>query len=544
MALWVAVIAVGAWLRCHDLGARPLGVDETAVVRDSRQSLAEIWSKPFRAPLQFTVVKLVRLFGESEWVYRIPSALAGVAGVAVFMVLVSYTVGKHAAAAGGLLMAMNAFHVAVSREGKYYAFVVLCSTLCLLFLMRISNNKGAGSLWGFVLSCVVCLYFHGYAAAVVVCQAPLAVWWWIRPAEPDSRPVWSGAAPLLFLLLACVPFLVGALSYGALGHAEEQVWGTDSFRPIDGDYYRDLLSALGVAHARWAFTAVAFVVGGACTARRQRVLALSLVTAVGPLLVVAFAKPMGYQHRYLSPLLPLILLILSAAAGSVVLILRRTLHGVLATLLTFGLGVLLTANAVHPAQYTERGADWRELGQSLQTRLRTGDVLILPEGGVWIELLKRYFDPGEGVTVLSSKELLRQPVASDRHETRWWVIRLPPSSIPVVKEGLEGDFEIESLVPGFLVLSRSGPSTREQVCLETARVLEALIVLQTGSARISTWPRRRAAAWTTIGNLLCAGGDTLGGRDSFFRALQEDSTFSASQSALRRLARARKRDAQ
>jgi hypothetical protein len=92
------------------------------------------------------------------------------------------------------------------------------------------------------------------------------------------------------------------------------------------------------------------------------------------------------------------------------------------------------------------------------------------------------------------------------------------------------------ILPGFLLLTRHGTASRAELCAEAALVLETLATLQMEIAKVSTWPSRRAHAWTTIGHLHRAGGDIPRARESYERALSEDSTYAAARGALDRMA--------
>jgi hypothetical protein len=541
VALCVAVLVVGAWLRVYRLGVRPLGVDETAVVRDSKQGIPEIWQDSFRAPLQFTTVKLVRILGESETVYRLPSVIAGVAGIAVFMALAGRGLGPHVAPAAGALLAFNEFHIGASREAKYYAFVILCSALCAFFLLRLRQGAGSASLWGFVLSGTAGLYYHGYGAAAVVCQTPFAVWWYVVAHRRRRGVAKSLLPPLVGLMIASAPFILAIVSQRAVGRSGGQLWGTESMDLTDPRYYQELLSVLGLNVGVHLNMPVLLALGTVGLAWRSRGLALlSVVTLAGPLVVAVLVEPMGYQHRYLAFSLPFLLLVLVGLLHMLVRPLASISGGAIAAPVAVGAAVLLGVGGLSPQGLSRPTANWRTLGESLGRRLAPGDVVILPEGGVWMELLERYLGDPEGVDVLASKNLFRWPADADPHGTRWWVLRQPPSRLKAVKERLAEEFETDTTIPGFLLLSRHGTASRADICMEAGLVLEVLTALQTESANVSTWPSRRAHAWTTVGRLYNMGGDVHRARASYERALQEDSTYSAARGALERMARRRK----
>ncbi|PIY47761.1 MAG: hypothetical protein COZ05_04670, partial [Armatimonadetes bacterium CG_4_10_14_3_um_filter_59_10] len=75
--LLVCIIGVAALLRLYQLGTKSLGVDESFSVLLAERSLAQIWRGDLHPPLYHVMLHFVAMIGRSEWLVRLPSALAG-----------------------------------------------------------------------------------------------------------------------------------------------------------------------------------------------------------------------------------------------------------------------------------------------------------------------------------------------------------------------------------------------------------------------------------------------------------------------------------
>ncbi len=219
----------GLGLRVVHLTRFELFVDEAATWWFARLTaagrLAEQMSLEPTPPLYYGLVGvLMRLFGESDLVMRLPSAVFGAAAIpAVFALgreLFSARVGWLAA----LLVAVHPLHVFYSREARVYTLLMLLTALLWLALWR-ALSRDTTRAWGlFAAVLAAACYSHFFGLFLGLATVP-AILLWGRGRARRRGLAAAAAAGLAFApyLLLTLPHLSGS---GA-------AWSVETF-------YRDL----------------------------------------------------------------------------------------------------------------------------------------------------------------------------------------------------------------------------------------------------------------------------------------------------------------
>jgi 4-amino-4-deoxy-L-arabinose transferase-like glycosyltransferase len=153
-SLWlVPVLLLAAGVRILGLGNTDLWGDEAFSVVTSRGPLSQLFgllarSEPHPPLYPLVLAGWLRLFGDSELVARLPSAVAGIAGVAVAAALARAFAPARApaqatiaAVVAGLLVALNPFQVWYSQEARMYAQVSFFAGLATLALLRLWRGQ-------------------------------------------------------------------------------------------------------------------------------------------------------------------------------------------------------------------------------------------------------------------------------------------------------------------------------------------------------------------------------------------------------------------
>jgi mannosyltransferase len=208
-----AIVTLAVFLRLYQLEEESLWADEAASVRFARMDVVELWRATIdqdnTPPLYYLFLHLLLpLLGDSEVSLRLPAALAGIGAVAVVYRLGEMLFGMATGAIAALMLTVSPFHLEYSQEVRVYEPLALVSALSFLFFARIllAGERGAMTLWGYVLSTLLMLYAHHYglfgllAQGVVFLALLLSGWatlhWWWRP----FGLVAAGYAPGLALL--------------------------------------------------------------------------------------------------------------------------------------------------------------------------------------------------------------------------------------------------------------------------------------------------------------------------------------------------------
>ena len=115
--LLLLILLLASFLRLRALGHDSLWGDEICTVWLAKMSLVDLIKGNIVyeniPPLHHLIVHFwIKLFGDSEFSVRMPSALAGIAGVWMTYVLARRLTGSRVALAAAFLMAVSPVHIA------------------------------------------------------------------------------------------------------------------------------------------------------------------------------------------------------------------------------------------------------------------------------------------------------------------------------------------------------------------------------------------------------------------------------------------------
>ena len=140
----VAATTGGLVLRLYGLGARPLFGPEVYTWDFAHQTvpfifgrLSEIETNP---PFYFLLIKLVMTIGESEFLLRLPSAIAGTLAIPLVYLLGRLGGASMAGALGAGLLSLSALAIDYSRDARCYALVQDACLLAAIGLVLILNH--------------------------------------------------------------------------------------------------------------------------------------------------------------------------------------------------------------------------------------------------------------------------------------------------------------------------------------------------------------------------------------------------------------------
>ena len=213
------VILLAVVLRFYRLGADGLWIDEYFTWFNVNPPPGHGFWEQFRDNIQgpLYLAVLWPFVGDnlSEFLLRLPAALAGVAAVSLVMRLGRELGDARSGAWAGLLLAVNPFHVWYSQEARGYAFLVLFSLAATLVLVRMLR-EGATVRSGLAYGLLSALAVLSNMSALFLCVAQgIAVLVLARPWRPEQRRGWLTAFGLVALV--SMPWLLQASGYWYVG---------------------------------------------------------------------------------------------------------------------------------------------------------------------------------------------------------------------------------------------------------------------------------------------------------------------------------------
>ncbi len=383
---WVTVaaalaVASGVVLR---LWPRPaLWLDEAqsiAIAQVPLRDLPSLLKTDGAPPLYYAVLHVwMAVFGQGDWVVRLPSALTSLATIPVIAVAARRWGGRAAVLPAVVLVATNPFAIRYATETRMYALIALEVAIGLVVLHRALERPTVGRWVPVVLVVAALMYTHywsiyllGGVGLVLVVHA------WRRRRTPVGRASLQGAVAIVVGLVLWLPW-VGIFRFQA------QHTGTPwTSRPKPWDVL-EVVPALSAGSGRGGGV-VAFLLTvlvllalfGRAVDRRHTELdwrtrpparGLAAVLVLVPALAVlgGYLSGSAFVTRYLSVIFPV--LIVLTAMGLVTVGGARAQAVILILASVVSLGV---ASAEVPSERTPA----RQLAQLLEARARPGDVIV------------------------------------------------------------------------------------------------------------------------------------------------------------------------
>ena len=350
-----------------------------------------------------------RVFGTGAVALRLPSAVFGVATVAVAWGIGRELTSRRATAiAAAAFVAVNPLFVWYSQEARAYGLFVLTSALAMLCFLRARREPTPRRLAAFALTASLALLSHYFAAFLL---APMIV-----------MLLMNGGARRRATLLACgVPVLVGLallpLASAQGGHGAQWIgeWALTSRLEAIPQYYLTGYSGAPLGHGIELLVALPILAGigyglwSVLEPREERgaLIALSIATCgvLAPIVLIAFGADYLAPRNLVAAMIPVTALI------AVIVVARRAgrTGAVLAALIALA-GLAITID-VDLSPRLQRG-DWRGVAKVLRGSAATGNRIIAADRVITtVELgaapLEYYLPPlhnlAEGTTVKVSE---------------------------------------------------------------------------------------------------------------------------------------------
>lgn len=382
----LTIVAVGlltlvaALLRLPALGEQSLWYDEAATWQQVNGSFFKLVSDTLsdNYPPLYNLLTwpLVQLFGDAEWVLRLPASLLGIATVPMIYLLGARLGGRATGLIAALFLTLSGFHVWYSQEARMYSLLAFAATTYAWVLLRYLDLQTPSRRNWLIASGAILLFTHPYGPLTWLCLGFGALLAPPRPAAgADARKLIKYhliSAAIFFpwgvaLLVHAVEITIGG--FWIPSPTPTYVWSQLQF--VTGNLLVPLVACAALAVIRPAGLPAAI----------RMALPMLLLWLAGPiilgLLASVLTKPV-FVARYVIGSLPALFVL--AAYG-----ITRWLPGMKSlAAATIACGAVAIASLVlAPPSPRE---DWRGAVAEVQQSLGEGDcVLILPSynGASW-----------------------------------------------------------------------------------------------------------------------------------------------------------------
>ncbi|MGD8634760.1 MAG: glycosyltransferase family 39 protein, partial [Anaerolineales bacterium] len=330
----LVLLLTSSALRLINIGYSDYQGDEIKAffIPETGQTWLEFLLDQRKGPLQFVVTGILGLFDpqyNNQLLIRLPFALAGVAAVAAFYLLLKRYFSLDVAFFAALFFATNGFLVSFARIVQYQSFVILFMILAVYWLdkaVRDSDFHVRGLYLG-LLAWALAILFH-YDGVFIAPIMFYLLYRWFRVSDQalisQLRPfIFAGSIAALLLAIFYIPFVISlsqsTLNYWSARVSEEASTRISSstvlfsvYQPIYTLKLYTILSAVGVIAALGYLLARKFNFMGKITDRMSEFEGLTwenlLVFAGWIVLPYAFMEVLVYNpgthiYSYLIPAL-------------------------------------------------------------------------------------------------------------------------------------------------------------------------------------------------------------------------------------------------
>lgn len=458
------ITIVGAILRLWALGRASLWLDE--ILTQTRMdvsffdSIELILDSSNQTPFYFVLNYLWP--NGSAAALRMPAALMGIIGIPLLMVVIARLYERYDwALLAGALLAVNPYHVWLSRNARPYPLVFILTLLISYFFLRLLAGERTRANWiAFTLSCMAGYMTHYYMLGLPLAQYVFFAF--ILRGQRGFFRRWFRAQivagiPLVLWIVAL--WLRGSVSVGigwipTPGVREPflTIWNLTVGYDGSAPWYS--LPGLAVA-------LVGFVVGLVAAARslkRNRTDFYWFWTVIAPfaaVFAVSLFNPL-YVDRYFVIILPAVLIFMIEGWSR----LPRRSWVLVPALLVMAAGVISIIDTLD--QRVDEKENWRSAGAYVKSMLEPGDGL-LAESPFELIAMKHYMDD----ELPPYAWLLDNDPLAEQYEepiTRIWAIYRNPSE-DGHRQGVLDDFdpfaETESPMDDWLRENRDAVRTDE-----------------------------------------------------------------------------------
>ncbi len=446
--LFFGILVAGAALRLWGLGRESLWHDEAWSWYLVHDSIGDLFRRLAREdahpPLYFLLLWPWAKLGDTEAMLRLPSALLGIASLPLVYRLGRTLAGVREGLVAMAFLAVSPFHVRYSQEARSYALLFFLCLLSLDLLVALRRSPRDRRLWIAMAAVTAAIVYTEYLGVFFILGEIALVVAWGRGDRAFAMRCLTAAAASCVLFLPWAPAAWGHVSQVGGGFwlpkPVPAVLGMEFSRMLV--YPHGITATMGTAGslpgallalcaAVPAVGTLALGLGASRLARQSELAPWAWATTLPVLLMIAagFFIPIFCARGLIFVLGPLLAL---AAVGATALPRTAGRIAIAAVLLSAVPGLASIHGAVHKE-------DWRAAVGFLRERAAPGDLVLVHEGFLGVNLRYYWRDRGTVEVVEVDQGLDEAATMARRHEHTWLVRRAYPARTDPPKF-LEGTF--------------------------------------------------------------------------------------------------------
>jgi len=165
------IVILGLILRFFDLSRKPLWLDEATTnsltTQPNIMAVITAASNDHHAPLHFVTIWLVKFIGSTEFLLRLPSAIAGTLTIIAIFFIAKELYDGRAGLIAAALLAVSPVHLYYSQDARMYGMAVLFVAIAVWMFLRASRTGDLRDWLFFGGACTLAFYTHFYTAFII-----------------------------------------------------------------------------------------------------------------------------------------------------------------------------------------------------------------------------------------------------------------------------------------------------------------------------------------------------------------------------------------
>ena len=175
--LIILIVILGAVLRFYGLGREGIWYDEAVSISVSKLGFKDIIKWVFdntaetNPPFYYMILSLwTAMFGGSEAVSRIPSAIFGSVSVIAIYAVGKLLYNKRTGLIAALILAVSFFHIKYAQEARGYTLMVCLILVSYYSFLRLTIRRSTLYAAVYVVSTALLVYTHYYGTMIILAQ--------------------------------------------------------------------------------------------------------------------------------------------------------------------------------------------------------------------------------------------------------------------------------------------------------------------------------------------------------------------------------------
>ena len=176
----IVACLLGIFIRLYGLDIQGLWFDELVMsfvgISHDPEMLKILSINDLHPPLYLLFLyNWIQVFGSSEIIIRLPSAIAGILAIVFMYILSKEIFNRYITASATILISLSNAAIYYSQEARNYSFVLLFSTILTLYWLNLLKkiNKSEITIKEFIIYALICIftsYLHYFGALIVAFQ--------------------------------------------------------------------------------------------------------------------------------------------------------------------------------------------------------------------------------------------------------------------------------------------------------------------------------------------------------------------------------------